>query len=106
MPASAIVGVGAAAASPPAQLPPLPRAEKDPRHAHRDCTGVKNAGAVAAVCSGRTRDPRRRGIASVFHAKATTATIRGQLTAVPGRLARSAKRPVIHRPKDGPPQDS
>jgi hypothetical protein len=31
-------------------------------------------------------------IASVFHSKATTATVRRQLIAVPGRLARSARR--------------
>ena len=45
-------------------------------------------------------------IASVFHAKATTATIRRQLIAVPGRLARSARKLVIHLPKDWPWQDS
>jgi hypothetical protein len=45
-------------------------------------------------------------IASVFHAKATTATIRRQLIEVPGRLARSARRLVIHLPKDWPWQDS
>jgi hypothetical protein len=45
-------------------------------------------------------------IASVFHAKATTATIRQQLIVVPGRLARSARRLVIHLPKDWPWQDS
>jgi hypothetical protein len=45
-------------------------------------------------------------IASVFHAKATTATIRRQLIAVPCRLARSARRLVIHLPKDWPWQDS
>ena len=44
-------------------------------------------------------------IASVFHAKATTATIRRQLIAVPGRLARSARRLVIHLPKDWPWHD-
>jgi len=42
----------------------------------------------------------------VFHAKATTETIRGQLIAVPGRIARSARRLVIHLPKDWPWQDS
>ena len=41
-------------------------------------------------------------IASVFHAKATTATIRRQLIAVPGRLDSSARRLVIHLPKDWP----
>jgi Transposase DDE domain group 1 len=45
-------------------------------------------------------------IASVFHAKATTATIRRQLIAVPGRIARSARALVIHLPKDWPWQDS
>jgi Transposase DDE domain group 1 len=45
-------------------------------------------------------------IASVFHAKATTATIRRQLIAVPARLARSARRLVLHLPIDWPWQDS
>jgi hypothetical protein len=45
-------------------------------------------------------------IASVFHAKATTATIRRQLIAVPGRLARSARKLVIHLPSHWPWQDS
>ena len=42
-------------------------------------------------------------IASVFHAKAITATIRRQLIAVPGRLASSGPRLVIHLSKDWPP---
>ena len=41
-------------------------------------------------------------IASVFHAKATTATIRRQLIAVPGRLARSARRWSFTCPRTGP----
>ena len=45
-------------------------------------------------------------LASVFHAKATTATIRRQLIAIPGRLARSARRLVIHLPSHWPWQDS
>ena len=44
-------------------------------------------------------------IASVFHAKTTTATIRRQLIAVPARLASSARRLVMHLPKDWPWQD-
>jgi len=44
--------------------------------------------------------------ASVFHAKATTATIRRQLTAGPARLATSARRLVLHLPKDWPSWDS
>jgi hypothetical protein len=45
-------------------------------------------------------------LASVFHAKATTATIRRQLIAVPARLASSARRLILHLPKDWPWQDS
>jgi len=41
-------------------------------------------------------------LASVFHAKATTATIRRQLITVPARLASSARRLVLHLPKDWP----
>ncbi len=41
-------------------------------------------------------------LASRFHAKATTGTIRAQLIAVPGRLARSARRLVLHLPTEWP----
>ena len=41
-------------------------------------------------------------LASAFHAKATTATIRTQLISVPARLARSARRLVLHLPTDWP----
>ena len=44
-------------------------------------------------------------LASVFHTKATTATIRRQLIAVPARLASSARRLVMHLPTDWPWQD-
>ena len=44
-------------------------------------------------------------LASVFHTKATTATIRRQLIAVPARLASSARCLVMHLPKDWPWQD-
>jgi Transposase DDE domain group 1 len=44
-------------------------------------------------------------LASVFHAKATTATIRRQLIAVPARLASSARRLVMHLPKNWPWQN-
>ncbi len=37
-------------------------------------------------------------LASMFHAKATTATIRTQLITVPARIARSARRAVLHLP--------
>jgi len=59
---------------------------------------------LAAIAFNLTR--AAGSIASVFHAKATTATIRRQLIAVPGRLASSAKRLLIHLPKDWPWQDS
>jgi len=59
---------------------------------------------LAAISFNLTR--AAGAIASVFHAKATTATIRRQLIAVPGRLAKSARRLVIHLPKDWPWQDS
>ncbi len=41
-------------------------------------------------------------LASHFHAKAATATIRTQLIQVPARLARSARRLVLHLPRDWP----
>ncbi len=41
-------------------------------------------------------------LASAFHAKATTGTIRAQLINVPGRLARSARKLVLHLPVDWP----
>ena len=55
---------------------------------------------VAAVAFNLTR--AAGAIASVFHAKATTATIRRQLIAVQVRLVTSARRLVIHLPKDWP----
>ena len=41
-------------------------------------------------------------LASGFHAKATTATIRAQLISVPGRIARSARQAVLHLPTAWP----
>ena len=41
-------------------------------------------------------------LASTFHARATTGTIRAQLIAVPTRLARSARRLRLHLPRDWP----
>jgi len=41
-------------------------------------------------------------LASTFHAKATTATIRAQLIAVPWRIARSARKIRIHLPTNWP----
>ena len=41
-------------------------------------------------------------LASAFHAKATTGTIRAQLINVPGRLTRSARKVILHLPRDWP----
>lgn len=41
-------------------------------------------------------------LASAFHARATTGTIRAQLIAVPARIARSARRLRLHLPSDWP----
>ena len=41
-------------------------------------------------------------LASIFHARATTGTIRAHLITVPGRLARSARRLTLHLPTDWP----
>jgi hypothetical protein len=41
-------------------------------------------------------------LAGSFHARATTATIRAHLISVPARLARSARRIVVHLPKHWP----
>jgi hypothetical protein len=43
-------------------------------------------------------------LASVFHAKATAATIRAHLVAVPARLSRSARRLALHLPDNWPRQ--
>ena len=41
-------------------------------------------------------------LASAFHAKATTGTIRAQLINIPARLARSARRLTLHLPTHWP----
>ncbi len=41
-------------------------------------------------------------LASAFHARATTGTIRTQLITVPGRLARPARRLTLHLPTRWP----
>jgi hypothetical protein len=45
-------------------------------------------------------------LASTFHAKATTGTIRAQLITVPARLARSARRLTLHLPTPWPWQQA
>ena len=41
-------------------------------------------------------------LASAFHARATTGTIRAQLINVPARLARSARKVILHLPTNWP----
>jgi hypothetical protein len=55
---------------------------------------------LAAIAFNLTRATAT--LASKFHAKATTATIRAQLITVPGRIARSARKIRIHLPKNWP----
>jgi hypothetical protein len=55
------------------------------------CAAIAHNLMRAAVC-----------LASAFHAKATTATIRAQLITIPARIARSARRLVLHLPTDWP----
>src|SRR3954468_18951142 len=55
---------------------------------------------LAAIAFNLTR--AAGALASTFHAKATTATIRAQLIAVPARIARSARRLRLHLPRDWP----
>jgi hypothetical protein len=55
---------------------------------------------LAAIAFNLTRTAGT--LASAFHAKATTGTIRAQLISVPGRLARSARRLVLHLPAGWP----
>jgi hypothetical protein len=55
---------------------------------------------LAAVAFNLTR--AAGALASTVHARATTATIRAQLIAVPARLARSARRLRLHLPRDWP----
>ncbi len=45
-------------------------------------------------------------LASAFHAKATTATLRAHLVQVPARLARSARRLTLHLPQRWPWRDA
>ncbi len=67
-------------------------------------SGSFAANSAWLVCAAMAFNLTRRAgvLASTFHANATTATIRTQLINVPGRLARSARRLVLHLPTDWP----
>lgn len=59
---------------------------------------------LAAIAFNLTR--AAGAIASTFHAKATTATIRTHLITVPARIASSARRLILNLPRDWPWQDA
>ena len=67
-------------------------------------SGSFAANSAWAVCATMAYNLTRTAgvLASVFHAKATAGTIRAQLINVPVRLARSARRLVLHLPTDWP----
>ncbi len=67
-------------------------------------SGSFAANSAWVVCAAMAYNlTRTAGVhASAFHAKATTGTMRAQLINVPGRLARSARKLVLHLPVDWP----
>src|SRR4051812_5089751 len=67
-------------------------------------SGVFTANAAWAVLWAISHNLTRAAgaLASTFHARATTATIRAHLINVPARLARSARRLTLHMPDDWP----
>jgi DDE family transposase len=71
-------------------------------------SGVFTANAAWAVLWAIAHNLTRAAgaLAGVFHARATTATIRAHLIHVPARLARSARRATLHLPEQWPWQDA
>ncbi len=67
-------------------------------------SGSFAANSAWLVCAAMAFDLTRTAgaLASVFHANATTGTIRAQLITVPGRLARSARQLTRHLPTGWP----
>ncbi|KZM73401.1 IS1380 family transposase [Nocardia terpenica] len=61
-----------------------------------------NAAWLQLACLAYNLTRAAGAIASVFHAKATTATIRADLIAVPARLASSGRQQIWHLPTDRP----
>ena len=85
---------------------PLGGAGRDRRRGQcRDRVELAHVERCGPACGrpGPGRRIRAAGtLASVFHARATTATIRDQLINVPARLARTARRLVLHLPRHWP----
>jgi hypothetical protein len=67
-------------------------------------SGQFGANSAWLVCAAMAFNLTRAAgtLASTFHARATTGTIRAQLITVPARLARSARRLVLHLPTAWP----
>jgi hypothetical protein len=65
---------------------------------------VFTANAAWLVCAAIAHNLTRaaRALASAIHARARTGTIRAQLINIPGRIARSAHRLVLHLPQCWP----
>jgi hypothetical protein len=71
-------------------------------------SGIFTANAAWAVLWAIAHNLTRAAgaLASAFHARATTATIRAHLINVPARVARSARRAILHLPQQWPWQDA
>lgn len=67
-------------------------------------SGVFTANAAWLVCAAIAHNLTRAAgaLASIFHARARTGTIRAQLINTPARIARSANRIVLHLPQQWP----
>jgi hypothetical protein len=76
---------------------------KDSALAHLP-SGVFTANAAWLVCPAISHNLTRAAgaLASVFHARARTGTLRAQLINTPDRIARSAGRLTLHLPRDWP----
>ncbi len=76
---------------------------KDSALAHLP-SGVFTANAAWLVCAAIAHNLTRAAgaLASTFHARARTATIRAHLIHTPARIARSAGRLLLHLPRDWP----
>jgi hypothetical protein len=76
---------------------------KDSALAHLP-SGVFTANAAWLACAAISHNLTRAAgaLATAFHARARTATLRAQLINTPGRIARSAGRLTMHLPRDWP----
>jgi len=67
-------------------------------------SGIFTANAAWLACAAIAHNLTRAAgaLASAFHARARTATLRAQLINTPARIARSAGRMILHLPRDWP----